>query len=112
MNVTRQEALDFLNTATRNWSGLPPLEEDDIGDVASALLAFVIARACQEAARAPDWWQDEDAAEREFTEYFVRNYPGPDTIIYDPKWHAPKLFRAAKLALLATRVDASTAGGE
>lgn len=52
----------------------------------------------------PDWWQDEEAAEREFTEYFVRNYPGPDTIIHDPKWHAPKLFRAAKRALLATRV--------
>jgi hypothetical protein len=53
----------------------------------------------------PDWWQDEAAAEREFTEYFVRNYPGPDTIIHDPNWHAPKLFRAAKRALLATALS-------
>jgi hypothetical protein len=34
-----------------------------------------------------------------FTEYFVKNYPGPDTIIADPKWHAPRIFRAAKRAL-------------
>lgn len=58
-----------------------------------------------EPAAKPDWWQDEEAAEREFTEYFVRNYPGPDTIIHDPKWHAPKLFRAAKRALLATALS-------
>jgi len=46
-----------------------------------------------------------EAAEAEFTEYFVRNYPGPDTIIMDPKWHAPKLFRAAthRLAALSSR---------
>lgn len=60
----------------------------------------------------PDWWQDEEAAEREFTEYFVRNYPGPDTIIYDPKWHAPKLFRAAKHALLATKASPPHREGE
>lgn len=42
-----------------------------------------------------------EEAEREFTEYFVRNYPGPDTVIYDPKWHAPKLFRAATHKLSA-----------
>lgn len=35
------------------------------------------------------------AAEAAFTDYFVRNYPGPDTIIFNPKWHAPKLFAAA-----------------
>jgi hypothetical protein len=34
-----------------------------------------------------------------FTEYFVRNYPGPDTVIFDPKWHAPRIFSAAKAAL-------------
>lgn len=44
MNVTRQEALDFINVATRNWVDLPPLAEDDIGDVATALLAFLIRR--------------------------------------------------------------------
>lgn len=37
----------------------------------------------------------------EFTEYFVRNYPGPNTIIRDPHWHAPKIFRAAIHALRA-----------
>ena len=41
------------------------------------------------------------AAEAAFTEYFVRNYPGPDTIIFDPKWHAPKLFAAAVKAMEA-----------
>ncbi len=41
----------------------------------------------------------EHAALQEFTDYFVRNYPGPDTIIHDPKWHAPKIFRAAKRAI-------------
>jgi hypothetical protein len=34
-----------------------------------------------------------------FTEYFVKNYPGPRTIIGDPNWHAPKIFRAAEFAL-------------
>lgn len=34
-----------------------------------------------------------------FTEYFVRNYPGPHTVIGDPKWHAPRIFRAALYAL-------------
>jgi hypothetical protein len=40
-----------------------------------------------------------DDALAKFTEYFVANYPGPHTIIHDPKWHAPKIFRAAQLAL-------------
>ena len=35
------------------------------------------------------------AAQQEFTEWFVKNYPGPDTIIHDPLWHAPKIYRAA-----------------
>lgn len=36
-----------------------------------------------------------------FTEYFVKNYPGPDTIIARPEWHAPRIFRAARHAMLA-----------
>jgi len=44
---------------------------------------------------AVDW----DAALKEFTAYFVRNYPGQNTIISDPTWHAPKIFRAAKHAI-------------
>lgn len=44
---------------------------------------------------------DEAAALAEFTEYFVSNYPGPETIISYPNWHAPRIFRAAKRALAA-----------
>jgi hypothetical protein len=29
-----------------------------------------------------------------FDKYFAENYPGPHTIISDPHWHAPKIFRA------------------
>ncbi|WP_210164801.1 hypothetical protein [Rhizobium leguminosarum] len=45
---------------------------------------------------------DHERGIEQFTEYFVRNYPGPDTVIFDPKWHAPKIFRAAISAYLAT----------
>lgn len=44
--------------------------------------------------------QPQGDALAQFTEYFVKNYP-PDTYIEDPKWHAPRVFRAAKLALQA-----------
>jgi hypothetical protein len=37
----------------------------------------------------------------QFTDYFVKNYPGPDTIIYNPNWHAPKIFAAAHSAITA-----------
>jgi hypothetical protein len=40
-----------------------------------------------------------DAAQDEFTHYFVTNYPGPRTVISDPHWHAPKIFRAALRAI-------------
>ncbi len=39
------------------------------------------------------------AAEAQFTEYFLKNYP-KDCIIYNPAWHAPKIFRAAKAAII------------
>lgn len=44
-----------------------------------------------------------DKALAAFTDYFVRKYPGPDTVIFDPKWHAPKLFNAAMKAIEAAR---------
>lgn len=44
---------------------------------------------------------DNPSALAYFTEYFVRNYPGPNTIISDPNWHAPRIFRAARHCLLA-----------
>jgi hypothetical protein len=34
-----------------------------------------------------------------FTEWFVKNYPGPNTIICSPTWHAPKIFKAATYEL-------------
>jgi hypothetical protein len=42
-----------------------------------------------------------DEALRQFTEWFIANYPGPDTIICKPEWHAPKIFRAVEYAMLA-----------
>jgi len=35
-----------------------------------------------------------EAAEK-FTEWFAKNYPGPETVIYDPYWHAPRIFSKA-----------------
>jgi hypothetical protein len=57
------------------------------------------------AALAPDGDKKklEAAALPHFVEYFVRNYPGPHTIISNPNWHAPKIFRAAMYALDAAR---------
>jgi len=40
-----------------------------------------------------------DEALANFSDWFCRNYPGPDTIIHKPEWHAPKVFRAAAYAL-------------
>jgi hypothetical protein len=45
----------------------------------------------------------------EFTDYFVRSYPGPNTVIYDQKWHAPRIFRAAVRAM-TTAVTAEDYG--
>lgn len=39
--------------------------------------------------------------QEKFTAYFVKNYPGPDTIIHDPNWHAPRIFQAAQHAMKA-----------
>jgi hypothetical protein len=47
----------------------------------------------------------------EFTDWFVKNYPGRTTIISDPKWHAPKIFRAAthRLERTAAKLQAENA---
>ena len=53
------------------------------------------------------------AALATFSDYFVRNYPGPNTIIGDPNWHAPKIFRAALYAIESeSESSASTVSGE
>lgn len=41
----------------------------------------------------------EDDAQATFTTWFCLNYPGPHTIISDPNWHAPRVFRQALWAL-------------
>ena len=41
ISISREEAIQFLEMACRNWSHVPALSEDDIGDVASELLRFV-----------------------------------------------------------------------
>ena len=41
-------------------------------------------------------------APEEFMLWFRKNYPGPDTIIHKPDWHAPKIYRAAIHAAHAT----------
>lgn len=45
-----------------------------------------------------------------FSEYFVKNYPGPDTVIFDPRWHAPKIYRAALTAYRAALAATATVG--
>ena len=40
-----------------------------------------------------------DEALANFSGWFCRNYPGPDTIIHKPEWHAPKVFRVAADAI-------------
>ena len=37
----------------------------------------------------------ETADVERFAEWFRQNYPGPNTIIGRPDWHAPKIYRAA-----------------
>lgn len=53
-----------------------------------------------------DWVErDRERLERglaTFAAWFRKNYPGPSTIISDPDWHAPKIFRAVASAILST----------
>lgn len=51
-----------------------------------------------------------DAGLAQFTDYFARNYP-QDTVIYNPNWHAPKIFAAAKAAMQAASPKPSTDAG-
>ena len=60
----------------------------------SALVARALAALAQPAPVAPT-----DEALANFSGWFCRNYPGPDTIIHKPEWHAPKVFRAAAYAI-------------
>ena len=42
----------------------------------------------------------------EFMEWFRKNYPGPDTIIHKPDWHATRVYQAA---IHASRAEAAEA---
>lgn len=66
------------------------LEETDI-----ALVATELKRLLQPGSECPSTFMD----------WFVQNYPGPHTIINDPKWHAPKIYRAAKYAMIQAADD-------
>ena len=66
----------------------------------AALAAFrYIAAKARIALAQPEPVAPTDEALASFTAYFCRNYPGPDTIIHRPEWHAPKIFRAAADAI-------------
>lgn len=45
--------------------------------------------------------EQRQTAKQHFIEWFARNY-SKDTEIYDPEWHAERIFRAAMNALVAT----------
>ena len=49
--------------------------------------------------RSVDGRQLSALALEKFKAYFRKNYPGPDTIIHNPDWHAPKIFNAVLSAL-------------
>ena len=59
-----------------------------------------------------------EKAKAEFSLYFVENYPGPSTVIADPHWHAPHIFRVVRrsfrpeLEALFARIDALEANLE
>lgn len=95
VNLSAVEPDDFIKAyfALRQLSAAPALTPAEKAGVTD-----------RDEQPSPVWWQDEEAAEREFTDYFCRNYPEP--VLDDPAAHAAVLFRAAKRALLATKVRA------
>lgn len=42
--ISNEDAIKFLEGACRNWSRVPPLSKDDVGDVAAELYRFVASR--------------------------------------------------------------------
>lgn len=60
-------------------------------------MARVNERCAQRAAAPVSGGELQSEALAQFTEYFVKNYPA-DTIIGDPNWHAPRVYRAAVAA--------------
>jgi hypothetical protein len=73
--------------------------ENDVIDTNDGLRFQAAANRARAALAQPEPEGPTDKALASFTAYFCRNYPGPDTIIHKPEWHAPKIFRAAADAL-------------
>lgn len=92
-----------IASAYRRWVGMTKPEDlnEPFAEFVRATVDFIAEHSRSSMAAAPAVEVDEAKALATFTEYFVKNYPGPDTIICDPNWHAPKIFRAAKYALTA-----------
>ena len=42
IEIGSDEAISFLENACRNWSRVPKLSKDDVGDVARALTGIVL----------------------------------------------------------------------
>ncbi|RKD61691.1 MazG-like family protein [Rhizobium sp. WW_1] len=77
-------------------SSTQPLIESSIAYVDSDATPEPISAASDDS---PQNQSSDARALKAFIDYFIRNYPGPDTVIFDPKWHAPKIFRAALQAI-------------
>lgn len=75
--------------------------DDSWRNVPASELAHVVEQAQQDARTAAQAVPGTMPAE--FGEWFGKNYPGPDTIISDPAWHAPRIWRAAVHSMASTR---------
>ena len=73
--------------------------ENDVIDTNDGLRFQAAVNRARAALAQPEPEGASDEALANFTAWFCRNYPGPDTIIHKPEWHAPKVFRAAADAL-------------
>jgi hypothetical protein len=108
--MTRLDAIDLARAhalahgQSSGHSYLPTTDEEAAEWIPHAWVVDAIVSAAEERERAdpgppPTLQMRGLQALENFTEYFVRNYPGPNTIIHDPRWHAPKLFKAALAAI-------------
>lgn len=83
-----------LDLSTRPTVGeARPMTAGEVAVVDDALIASV------EMVYGPN--EVTEAAQERFAAWFRKNYPGPDTIIHKPDWHAPRILEAAARALEA-----------
>jgi hypothetical protein len=88
------ELLDALENAIGVIYG-----EDGTKHISTADAGFDVIAKADAALAQPEPEGPTDEALANFSNWFCRNYPGPDTIIHKPEWHAPKVFRAAAYAI-------------